>query len=89
MLLLKTKYYKAIRAIKDIKAIRAIMDIRAIRHIKIIRTIMAIRAIIEFRANMDIIAIRDQTWNLSQTLHGQDFSIICLPQKRVNYNKLI
>ena len=28
-----------------------------------------------------------QTWNLSQTLHGQDFSIICLLEKRVNYEK--
>ena len=31
---------------------------------------------------------RGQTWNLSQTLHGQDFSIICLPDKRVNYDKV-
>ena len=29
-----------------------------------------------------------QTWNLSQTLHGQDFSIISLPEKHVNYDKL-
>ena len=31
---------------------------------------------------------RGQTWNLSQTLRGQFFSIICLPDKRVNYNKV-
>ena len=29
-----------------------------------------------------------QTWNMSQTLHGQDLAIICLPDKRVNYDKL-
>ena len=29
-----------------------------------------------------------QTWNLSLTLDGQDFSIICLLKKRVNYEKL-
>ena len=29
-----------------------------------------------------------QTWNLSQNLHGQFFSIICLPDKRVNYDKV-
>ena len=29
-----------------------------------------------------------QTCNLSQTLHGQDFRIIFLPEKRVNYDKL-
>ena len=29
-----------------------------------------------------------QTWNLAQTLHGQDLSIIFLPKKRVNYDKL-
>ena len=29
-----------------------------------------------------------QTWNLSQTLRGQDFSIISLPEKHVNYDKL-
>ena len=29
-----------------------------------------------------------QTWNLSNPLHGQIFSIICLPEKRVNYDKL-
>ena len=28
-----------------------------------------------------------QTWNLAQTLHGQDFSIIFLPKKRVNYDE--
>ena len=32
--------------------------------------------------------IHMQTWNLSQTLHGHDFSIICLPDKHVNYDKL-
>ena len=29
-----------------------------------------------------------QACNLSQTLHGQDFRIIVLPEKRVNYNIL-
>ena len=30
----------------------------------------------------------DQTCNLSQTLLGEDIRIICLPEKRINYNKL-
>ena len=42
-------------------------------------------------ANMNtniICKVYIQTCNLSQTLHGYDFRIICLPKKCVNYNKL-